>query len=188
MQKPPPVIKFYRTFGTRPLMEASPLEVPDMLNHRSQILVSQDMDRVIDQLVRMEVLELAILRLSFVLQMFLTPKSEGSLRPIFNLKSLNNYVFVEKFRFINVYTIVTFLHPRDWLVKIDVSKTYFHLHVSKSHRGFLRIIYKHQLWQKTCLPFGLACAPKIFVTLPNWIAQVLRQKGFKYLDDYLLAC
>lgn len=107
------------------------------------------MEVIINQLVRMGVLERAPFRPSFVSQIFLIPKGDASMRPIFNLKSLNNYVFVDKFRLINVHKKVSFLQPGDWLAKIDLSNAYFHLPVSEAHRCFLRVIYKGHLWQMT---------------------------------------
>lgn len=148
------------------------------------------MDKLINQMLEMNVLEPAALSPSFISPMFLIPKNDGSQRPIFNLKRLNYYVDVQKFRLINMQKISEFLQPNDWLVKIDLSNAYFHLAVSESHRRFLRLIYDHQLYQMTCLPFGLACAPKIFASLTNWVAQTLREKGIRiavYLDDYLCA-
>lgn len=64
-----------------------------------------------------------------------------------------------------------------------------HVAAAKSHCPFLRISYLGQLYEMTCLPFGLASAPHLFSSITCWVAETLRAKGCRvlvYLDDYLL--
>ena len=52
----------------------------------------------------------------------------------------------------------------------------------------MRFKFKDQLFEFTCLPFGLSSAPYIFTKLLKVPIKVLRSRGFKniiYLDDYM---
>lgn len=180
------IIKGYKIpFGQKP-----PLRLPKTVNKKLVTVTSPQMNDAMNEMISTGVLESAQLSPSFISPMFLTPKSDGSMRPIFNLRNLNEFLVISKFRLINMHRIPDFLQPFDWLVKIDISKAYFHIPIAAKHRRFLRLVYKNRLLQMTCLPFGLATAPKVFATLTNWIAQTLRNKGIRivtYLDDYLIS-
>lgn len=185
LNAPLTLIKLIQGFRI-PFCQKPPLHLPKV---EFQTPFSREMQKAVQSLLKMRVLEPADPSPSFVSPMFLTPKSDGSSRPIFNLKRLNMYLPILKFRLVNMHRIPAFLQRSDWLVKIDLSNAYFHLPVAQSHKRFLRLIFNGQLLQMTCLPFGLACAPKMFASLTNWVAQILREKGFRiliYLDDFLL--
>lgn len=186
--KPPSVIlKMISNFRI-PFLQKPPLVLPNFQLHVTPI--SPEMSIEIQQMLDLGVLEIPQVSPSFVSPMFLIQKPDHSYRPIFNLKKLNDYIALKKFYLISHLKIPDFLQPSDWLTKIDMSQAYFHLNVSPSHRCFLRMVYRRTLYQMTCLPFGIACAPRCFAMVTNFLAETLRKTGIRivvYLDDFLLA-
>lgn len=183
--------------GTRiPFLKKPPLIFPNsiiMKFYRTK--TSPNMTIQIQNMLELGILEKAEHTPSYLSTFFLVPKSDGTHRPIFNLKRLNDFVVTKPFQLFSHFRVPAFLQDQDWMVKLDLSQAYFHLPIAHHHRRFLRLNYhhdpnQHQLLQMTCLPFGLSSAPRTFASLTNWVAEFLRSHGIRcvvYLDDYLLA-
>ncbi|KAG5872136.1 hypothetical protein JTB14_013607 [Gonioctena quinquepunctata] len=116
--------------------------------------------------------------------MFPVPKSDGSRRPVLNLRSLNNFLRPKKFRLISHLKVPNFLQEQDYMLKIHLSQAYFHIPIRSSHRRFLSLVYEEKLYQMTCSPFGLSSAPLVFARVTNWVAILV---VIVYQDDFPLA-
>ena len=61
--------------------------------------------------------------------------------------------------------------------------------IAKEHRIYLRFAWQNKVYEFTCLPFGLACAPRVFTKVMKPLIASLRQMGHEscdYIDDSLL--
>nr|WP_253308900.1 reverse transcriptase domain-containing protein [Rickettsia endosymbiont of Ceutorhynchus assimilis] len=125
----------------------------------------------------------------FVSKIFLTPKPDGSQRFILNLKYLNNYINTGHFKLEDHKTVIKLIYKNCFMATLDLKDAYFLLSVNKTHRKYLRFQFNNSLYEFTCMPFGLNCAPLIFTKLMKPILSFLRKKGLisvLYLDDFLL--
>ena len=72
---------------------------------------------------------------------------------------------------------------------VDLKDAYFSMPVHTDHRKFLRFAWNGCLYQFTCLPNGLAEAPRKFTKMMKVPFSTLRKKGHDnsaYLDDSYL--
>lgn len=120
---------------------------------------------------------------------FLVPKSDGSWRPVINLKSLNRYVVTRHFKMESIRTVKGLMQKGDWLVKLDLKDAYLTVPIHSSHRKYLRFQWQSQTWEFKVLPFGLSSAPYTFSKLMKPVVCTLRKLGVRsilYLDDMLI--
>ena len=129
----------------------------------------------------------------FYSRLFLVPKTDGSHRPVFDLKSLNQFVHKEKFKMTTPRTVTNAMHKGDWAVSIDLKDAYFHVPIHVRSRRLLRFAIATndglRVFEFRALPFGLTSAPRVFtkVILPlGHHAHLLAVCLLQYIDDWLL--
>ena len=121
--------------------------------------------------------------------LFLVPKKDGGMRPVINLKSLNEFVAPQHFKMEGLHTLKDILKQNDWLTKVDLKDAFFMVPMHDSCRPALRFSVLNRLFQFTCLPFGLSCAPWVFTKTLKPALTLLRELGVRlvaYIDDILV--
>ena len=123
----------------------------------------------------------------FVSGIFLRPKKEqGKFRIILNLKPFNKFVLSEHFKMDTINTCVELMSENCFMASIDLKDAYYSIPIDTRDQKYLKFIWKDKLYQYTCLPMGLACAPRKFVKLLKPVFAHLHARGFissGYLDD-----
>ena len=125
----------------------------------------------------------------FYSRLFLIPKKDGTMRPVFDLSLLNNFIENKHFQMENLSSIKTLLNPGDWMTKLDLRDAYLTVAIDPQSQKFLRFIWKDKIYQFQALPFGLNIAPLVFTQLLKPVAAYLRKRGVRlilYLDDMLI--
>ena len=125
----------------------------------------------------------------FVSNIFCRPKKDGSVRIILNLKNLNEQVEYHHFKMDTLVHAVQLMTPGCYMASIDLKDAYYSIPVAKEDRKYLRFRWQGKLYQFTCLPNGLAEAPRKFTKVLKVPFAVLRGQGHEnsaYLDDSAL--
>lgn len=124
----------------------------------------------------------------FISDIFLIPKSDGSMRFILNLKKLNKFIFTEHFKMEDIRTATKLLSKNNFMINIDLKEAYFLIPIHNTHTQYLRFYFNDVLYEFVALPFGLCSAPYIFTKILQPVMSYLRSKGLlsvRYLDDIL---
>jgi len=119
---------------------------------------------------------------------FLVPKKDKGLRPILNLRPLNNLIVKRSFKMENLRSVKKAVNPEDWLVALDLQDAYMHIPIHRNFRKYLRFKIGAQAYQFKVLPFGLSSAPRVFTKVLAPLVALARREGmhiFPYLDDWL---
>ena len=121
--------------------------------------------------------------------LFLKEKKDGSLRPILNLRGLNEFIPYEHFKMEGLKDVKNLMKTNDWLIKIDLKDAYFSLPLNPKSRKYVRFHWEKKIYQFICLCFGLGPAPRLFTKLMKVPVSILRRLNIRlviFLDDILI--
>ncbi len=125
----------------------------------------------------------------FYSRYFIVPKKDGGLRPMLDLRILNESVMQLKFKMLTLRQIVSQIRSEDWFVTIDFKDAYFQISIRPCHSKFLRFAFGGKAYQYRVLPFGLALSPRTFTKCVDAALILLRLQGIRimnYIDDWLI--
>ena len=123
---------------------------------------------------------------AFLSTIFTIPKKTGDLRPIINLKKLNEFVKYDQFKMETFKDVKELLMPNDYLTSIDLKDAYFSIPIFEGHRKYLCFTWNDKFYSFCCLPFGLSPAPRVFTKTMKPVIASLRSMSMRvmiYLDD-----
>ena len=125
----------------------------------------------------------------YISTVFTRPKKDGCHRLILNLKNLNQFVTYQHFKMESLQSAVQLIQKDSWIAVLDLKYAYYSVPTNPQHRKYLRFEFKDTLYEFTCLPNGLASAPRVFTKVMKPVIAILRSKGYLlviYIDDILL--
>ena len=112
----------------------------------------------------------------FISTIFLRQKKTGGYRVNLNLKNLNQYISNHHFKMESLTSAVCLMTPGCYMASVDLQDVYYSVPVDENYQKYLKFSWKGELFQFTCLPNGLASAPRLFTKLLKPVYSTLRQK------------
>ena len=122
----------------------------------------------------------------FLSNIFLRPKPNGKHRLILDLSDLNDSVTYRHFKMESLQTAIDMVQQGCYMGSLDLSDAYYSIPVVEGDRKLLRFNWRGELYQFTCLPNGLAQAPRTFTKVLRPVFATLQEQGhscFGYIDD-----
>lgn len=120
---------------------------------------------------------------------FLLKKGEKT-RPILDLREVNKALHYNHFKMEGLAAAKPLISRESWFTKIDLKDAYLSIRIREEDRSYLGFKSPDgEQLRFTCLPFGLASAPRIFTKIIRAVVKPLRTKGItlvSYLDDFLI--
>lgn len=162
-----------------------PFERP---NHQGALDHADFLDECIADLVRAGAAEQVHVKPRVVNPLNVTPKKNGKLRLILDLRHVNKFLSIPAFKMDSLLVLADLAKQGDKMFAIDLAHGYHQVQMSEDSRDYLGFEWAGKYYVFTALPFGLASAPWCFTKVMVQILRALRIKGVRvlgYLDDFL---
>ena len=113
--------------------------------------------------------------------LFAVHKKGGGLRPVINLKPLNQFIPYEHFKMESIFNAKGSFNKGYYMVEIDLKDEYLTVPIGEDHQKCIRFMRRELILEFSCLPFGLASAPRMFTKLLKPVWSTLRQRGIRLI-------
>ena len=95
----------------------------------------------------------------------------------------------QHFKMDNILTSLKLMRPKCFMASVDLKDAYYSVPIASEDRTFLKFEWEGNYYQYTCLPNGLACAPRLFTKILKPIYAHLHSVGhvsMGHIDDSFL--
>lgn len=83
----------------------------------------------------------------------------------FLIWDLNEFVDYQHFKTDNILTALKLMWPKCFMASVDLKDGNYSVPIASEDRTFLKFEWEGNYYQYTCLPNGLACAPRLFTKI-----------------------
>ena len=118
-------------------------------------------------------------------------ENSEKLRLILDLRYLNSFLSVPKFKYEDVRSIRDLFNKGDFFFKFDIKHGYHHVNIDKAYHKYLSFSWSEngitKYYVLTVLVFGLATAPFVFTKVVKILVGYWRGGGigiFSFIDDF----
>ena len=84
---------------------------------------------------------------------------------ILNLKKINESITYHHFKTDTFETALKLIKPNCFMASVDLRHAYYSIKMAESHQIKLRFIFSGKVYQYSCLPNGISCAPRLYTKL-----------------------
>ena len=141
-------------------------EVP-VRNHCKKSVFNRHEDAIVDSEIQ-KLLEMQVIKEvqhtsdEYISPIFLVAKKNGEYRMILNLKDLNQSIVYHHFKMETFESALKMIKKDCYIASIDLRNAYYSVFMAESDQVKLRFEKSGRLYQYSCLPNGIACAPRLF--------------------------
>ena len=124
----------------------------------------------------------------------LTVSDKGKLRLVLDLRHVNQYILLKKFRYGDLRHVAELFEQNDFFITFDLTSAYHHIDIHPAHHKFLGLHFEFNGVERyfifTVLPFGLSPASYVLTKVMRPLTKRWRGKGIKsvvFIDDGIAA-